>query len=166
MVGPLPVIHLCTLMNPTDFVSVAVKLSNSRLEAELRTAVSRAYYGAFHEARELLEECGIGFPQKELFGADVHTKVRYCLANADDIDAAVAANKLNDLRSQRNYADYDLKTERFSPSHAKNVTARIQMAIEIIDALRRCRSEPTFAQFQKKVRIYARDVLRLPVLEK
>jgi uncharacterized protein (UPF0332 family) len=150
-------------MDPTDFISLAVKLSNSRQEAELRTAVSRAYYGALHAARELLEQCGVGFPPKELFGADVHRKVRFCLANANDADAALFANKLSDLRSQRNNADYDLKTERFSLAHAKNVSARTQLAIEIVDALQRCQSEPRFGGFQEKVRAYARDVLRLPV---
>lgn len=150
-------------MNPTDFISLAVKLSNSRQEAELRTAVSRAYYGAFHAARELLEQCGVGFPPKELLGAEIHMKVRFCLANADDADAMLIANKLSDLRSQRNLADYDLKTERFSFAHAKNVTAGAQLAREIVDALERWRSEPGLGRFQEKVRAYARDVLRLPV---
>ena len=150
-------------MNPTDFISLALKLANSRQEAELRTAVSRAYYGAFHAARELLEQCGVGFPPKELLGADVHTKVRFCLANADDTETALIANKLSDLRSQRNGADYDLKTERFLLSNAKNVAASTQLAIEIADALQRCRNEPSFGRFQEKVRSYARDVLRLPV---
>lgn len=53
-------------MNPADFIALAVKLSNSQEEADLRTAVSRAYYGAFHSARQLLEECGIGFPRRTL----------------------------------------------------------------------------------------------------
>lgn len=44
-------------MNPASFISLAVKLSNGRQEAELRTPVSRADYGAFHSARELLEDC-------------------------------------------------------------------------------------------------------------
>ncbi|HEX7380161.1 MAG TPA: hypothetical protein VF278_23775, partial [Pirellulales bacterium] len=74
-------------MSPNDFVSLAVKLSNSAHEAELRTAVSRAYYGAFHSARDLLEDCGISFPPKELLGADVHRKIRFCLESADNGDA-------------------------------------------------------------------------------
>lgn len=150
-------------MNPTDFISLAVRLSGSRQEADLRTAVSRAYYGAFHAARELLEQCGVGFPAKELFGADVDTKVRFCLANTGDADASLIANKLSDLRSQRNFADYDLKSDRFSPAHPKNVTVCSQLAIEIVDWLEQCRSEPSFGSFRDKVRAYARDVLRLPI---
>lgn len=150
-------------MNPVDFVGLAVELSNSRQEARLRTAVSRAYYGAFHAARELLEDCGIGFPPKELFGGDVHRKVRFCLANSGDEDAALIANKLSDLRSQRNYADYDLKTLRFSASVPENVRTNTQLAIKMIDVLERCRREPIFTQLRANVRSYAHDVLRLPV---
>lgn len=150
-------------MNPADFISLAIKLSNSQQEAELRTAVSRAYYGAFHAARELLEECGIRFPPKQLFGADVHRKVRYCLANANNKDSMLAADRLHSLRWKRNGADYDLKTVDFSVSNLKNVIACRQLAIEIADALQRCRSVQALPDFRQKARAYARDVLRLPV---
>ena len=150
-------------MNPSDFISLAVKLSYSRQEAELRTAVSRAYYGAFHVAREALEDCGICFPGKELFGADIHRKVRFCCASAGDMDASMAANKLDILRGERNYADYNLRTKKFSYTKVKNVKAVVQRAIEIVDDLQRCRTGAAFDQFRSKVRAYARDVLRLPV---
>lgn len=152
-------------MNPREFISLAVKLSNCRQEAELRTAVGRAYYGAFHAAREVLEECGVCFPPKELFGADIHRKVQFCLANAGDPDAALVAKKLNTLRRQRNQADYDLKTERFSLSNVKNVRSCVQMAIEIVDALEQSRSAQGFGPVREKVRTYARDVLRLPLID-
>ena len=150
-------------MNSTDFISLAIKLSNSQQEVELRTAVSRAYYGAFHSVRELLEECGIAFPPKELLGADIHRKVRFCLANAGDADALLIAGKFDIMRQQRNLADYDLRTERFSLASAKNVRICVQRAIQIVDALERCRGAPTFVQFRETVCAYARDVLRLPV---
>jgi uncharacterized protein (UPF0332 family) len=150
-------------MNPADFISLAIKLSNSQQEAELRTAVGRAYYGAFHAARELLEECDIGFPPKELFGADIHRKVQYCLANAGNANADAVATRLHILRRQRNAADYDLKIDSFSGSRTKQVTSNTQRAIEIVDALQHCRTGEAFQQFRDNVRAYARDVLRLPV---
>lgn len=150
-------------MNSADFISLATKLSNSRQEVELRTAVSRAYYGAFHSVRELLEECGIAFPPKDLLGADIHRKVRFCLANSGNADAMLVAGKLDIMRQQRNLADYDLTTESFSLSNAKNVRACVQRTVQIVDALQRCRGEPTFVQFRETVCAYARDVLRLPV---
>lgn len=150
-------------MNSADFISLAIKLSNSQQEVELRTAVSRAYYGAFHAARELLEACGIAFPPKELLGADIHRKVRFCLANADTADALLVAGKLDVMRQQRNLADYDLRTDRFSLPSVKNVTTCVQRAIQIVDAIDRCRGETTFVEFRYRVCAYARDVLRLPV---
>lgn len=150
-------------MDPADFISLAVKLSNSQQDSELRTAVSRAYYGAFHSARDLLEECGIRFPRSELLGADIHRKVRFCLAQTDNGDATLVVNRLSSLREQRNTADYDLKTDRFSFAHSANVKTTVRSAIETVDALQRCRIEPAFSSIRLTIRGYARDVLRLPV---
>jgi hypothetical protein len=38
-------------MDGTGFLHLAVRLSGGATEAEWRSAVSRAYYGAFHLAR-------------------------------------------------------------------------------------------------------------------
>lgn len=152
-------------MDPIEFISLAVKLSSSHIQAELHTSVSRAYYGAFHTARELLEACGIRFPPKELFGADIHRKIRFCLANSANADGLLAAGTLQVLRQQRNFADYDLKNDRFSFPNARNVRICMQRAIEIVDALQRCQSEASISPFRETVRGYARDVLRLPVVE-
>ena len=43
-------------MKPRDFLDVADELSDG--EAHWRSAVSRAYYAAFHVARRLLIELG------------------------------------------------------------------------------------------------------------
>lgn len=152
-------------MNPADFISLAVKLSNSRQEADLRTAVGRAYYGAFHSVRELLEESAIDFPPKELFGADIHRKVRFCLAHAGNPDAALIATNLDALRRHRNHADYDLKSDLYSLANFRNVKTCVQLCIGIVDALQGCRTDEAFDQFRETVRTYARDVLRLPVRE-
>lgn len=151
-------------MNPADFISLALKLSNSQQESELRTAVSRAYYGAFHSARELIEGCGIRFPRAELFGADIHRKVRFCLAHADNDDAALVVNRLSSLREQRNHADYDLTSDRFSVANSRNVKTTVRIAVEILDAIQRCRSEAAFPALRERVRAYARDILRLPLV--
>ena len=45
-------------MNPHDFLEVANEWITGVREAEWRSAVSRAYYAAFHVARLLLERCG------------------------------------------------------------------------------------------------------------
>lgn len=148
-------------MDPLDFIALAIRLSNGQNEAELRSAVSRAYYGAFHLARQYLQDCGVRFPRKETHGAEIHQKVRYCLSHSADVDAMFAGDKLESLRGQRNKADYDLDSVEFRI--AGNAVLRIRAAQEIADALRRCRAEPAFSQSRDKIRAYARDVLRLAV---
>lgn len=150
-------------MDPEDFISLALKLSSGARQSELRTAISRAYYGAFHSARLLLEECGIRFPRKELLGADIHRKVRYCLAYAGNDDTAFIVNRLSSLREQRNRADYDLTSGQFALSHSDNIKTNVRGALEVIDALRRCRVEPDFHEIREKMRSYAQNVLQLPV---
>lgn len=59
------------MMGGRDFLDLAVRLSEGRSEAELRTAVSRAYYAAFHVAKELLEDAGIALPNT----AEAHRNV-------------------------------------------------------------------------------------------
>jgi hypothetical protein len=46
-------------MNPRKFLSQARRLARANAEEDWRSAVSRAYYAAFHVARELME--GLGF---------------------------------------------------------------------------------------------------------
>ncbi|HEX7378744.1 MAG TPA: hypothetical protein VF278_16605, partial [Pirellulales bacterium] len=60
-------------------------------------------------------------------------------------------------------ADYDLKTGGASFSDDRLAKTSSRAAIDIVDALQRCRSEPTFSQLRENVRAYSRDVLRLPV---
>jgi uncharacterized protein (UPF0332 family) len=43
-------------MNGELFLTVAAELVSGKSEAHHRSAVSRAYYGAFHAARQLLQD--------------------------------------------------------------------------------------------------------------
>jgi uncharacterized protein (UPF0332 family) len=43
-------------MNPDEFLTLAEQLAGQPSEAARRSAVSRAYYGAFHLARGLVED--------------------------------------------------------------------------------------------------------------
>jgi hypothetical protein len=148
-------------MDPREFISLAIRLSSSRRESDLRTAVSRAYYGAYHVACEMLEGCGIVFSGKDLYGSEVHRKVRFCLRESGSHDAAKAGEKLGSLRDERNQADYELKLEKFD---AATVALLLQATHEIVDAVERCRQDPEFAVIRDKLRTYARDVLRLSLV--
>jgi uncharacterized protein (UPF0332 family) len=73
-------------MNGSDFLHLAIQLGQSNDEARLRTAVSRAYYGVFHLAKDLLAEFGVQFPATE----KQHSKLPHCLINSGCSSAEVA----------------------------------------------------------------------------
>ena len=118
-------------------------------EADRRSAVSRAYYGAFHEARALLRRCGISLPKTE----QVHVKLGYCLRDCSDPNAAKAGRQLDTLRAQRKVADYDLDDRRFASIHAAQT--EVARAHRIVETLDLCRSAPT-DDFRAKIRSHAR----------
>lgn len=148
------------MMEPREFISLAIRLSSSQREADLRSAVSRAYYGAFHVACEFLENCGIQLSGKDLYGAEVHKKVRFCLRESGDFDAAKAREKLGSLRDKRNQADYDLKGTQFD---GRTVALQLRITQEIVDVVDRCRQGASSAAICDNMKAYARDVLRLSV---
>lgn len=148
-------------MDPVDFVSLAVRLSGSHNEAELRSAVSRSYYGAFRIAKTFLADCGIRWPRKESYAAEIHRKVRHCLSQSANVDAMLAGDQLWSLRDLRNQADYELESTMFKAT--ANVATAVRIATEIVDSLQRCRSEPAFSEVRENIRKYARDVLRISI---
>lgn len=119
-------------MTGEDFISLAAKLSASTGEAERRTSVSRAYYGAFHMALAMLESCQIQIAS----GDNPHKRLYQCLDNSGDNDLRLIADKLNTLRRIRNDADYDLLSSHLT--NTRNVQRHLQSAIATVDAIRNC----------------------------
>ena len=140
-------------MTGHDFIACAERLAQSSAEAELRSAVSRAYYGAFHEALSLLRDSGVRLPKTE----QVHVKVGFCLRDCGDVMAAKAGRQLELLRNERRAADYELGDARFSDGH--KVQAEVARARRIADYLDQCRAT---TGFPLKVRAQAK-LLGLPV---
>jgi uncharacterized protein (UPF0332 family) len=85
-------------MDPRDFLVVAAEWVTASREAEWRSAVSRAYYSAFHVGRQLLNRAGFAIPE----GPTGHAAVWLRLANAGQPDIVEAGNNLNVLREYRN----------------------------------------------------------------
>ena len=73
-------------------------------EARYRSAVSRAYYGAFQLGIAILNSLGFRPPRN----ANKHFYVHVRLSNSGDSSVAEAGSLLSDLQSDRNDADYDL----------------------------------------------------------
>lgn len=87
------------------FIDYASKLAarNAATEAEQRSAVSRAYYGAYHLAKSFLERLGFTIQERN------HDFVKNCFVSSGQKLAKQVGIRLGDLRTQRNRADYDLK---------------------------------------------------------
>jgi uncharacterized protein (UPF0332 family) len=69
-------------MKGEAFYSLAVELAAGGKPEQLRSATSRAYYGACHKACEVLLSIGIALPS----GPESHAKLRWILNNSGDSD--------------------------------------------------------------------------------
>jgi len=116
-------------MNPSEFVDVAVHLAGhlQPVEGCKRSAVSRYYYAAFLETRDQLRT-------KRNFrfkGRDSHNAVIISLGRSPDNDLRKSGLKLEQLRSSRNKADYDIQGNTKSAS----VSEASQLAAQVIDVV-------------------------------
>lgn len=140
------------MMDFRDYLNLAVALVNGSTEAEWRSAVSRAYYAAFHVARQLLTSLNFAVPLAER----AHGYLWLRLANAGHADVRNAGNRLNALRRERNRADYDAHISVIQ-SIART---HVRRAEEIIQALDAAAIDPVRTQITDAMKIYERDVLK------
>ncbi len=89
-----------------EIVALAGKLfiTHSNSAAALRTVVSRAYYGAYHATGDYFVELGLSRGRQHNYHFD--------LLNCNQSEARLAGQVLEDLRSRRVIADYELEDER------------------------------------------------------
>jgi uncharacterized protein (UPF0332 family) len=142
-------------MNPEAFMVLAVKLSGSSGEAERRSAVSRSYYGLFHCACLLVEECGVVCPES----AEAHDKVAKCLQHSGDAAIDAVGKELNSFRTVRNQADYRLTDVRFTD--AKFIQIQLGVARRAFTTLLDARADT--GRIRGPIRKYAKGILKLPV---
>jgi uncharacterized protein (UPF0332 family) len=140
-------------MNPRDLLEVAEELASGPHEAYWRSSVSRAYYSAFHVARDLFAQCGFQVPAAER----AHTYLSIRLMNSQHPEMAETGTSLDDLRRARNRADYDIRL----PFEAARIPFRLQQAAEIIRLLDEAAGLPeVLERITLAMREYERDVLR------
>jgi uncharacterized protein (UPF0332 family) len=140
-------------MIPDDYIALAVRLAAGTMEAEWRTAVSRAYYAAFHAARRLLLDLKFAAPRSDV----AHAYLYHRLNNCGELSIRQAALDLNDLRQLRNRADYDWHIP-FIRQQAQSPPATAQAVVQTLDA---ARQEPTRTQITDAMKLYERTVLRV-----
>ena len=111
----------------SDFIALAGKIAGFG-DVGARSAVSRAYYGAFHEAQSVLATFGCRPKSGESHGI-----VRQLLEYTGNPDAIIAGRFLGDLQSARVAADYDLSSR--SMYTVKNAELYIGVANKIVGCL-------------------------------
>jgi uncharacterized protein (UPF0332 family) len=139
-------------MSGVDFLPLANRLAAGASESEWRTAISRAYYAAFHVARQLLEELGFRVPWADR----AHAYLTMRLNNCGDAQVQHAASDLHSLRSLRNQADYDMQR----PIRQSVAVAQTQISQQIIQTPLLAKHDPIRTSITATMRIYERDVLR------
>lgn len=140
------------MIDALEYFRLAEKLVVGTTEAEWRSAVSRAYYAVFHVARKLLVSCGFNVKR----GEQAHAYLWLRLANCGNPDLQTAANRLTNLRGDRNRADYEFQ-QTFGQSKAHAAVLRTG---EIIRVLNTTDSTPVRAMITDAMRVYERDVLK------
>src|SRR5947209_3435058 len=125
-------------MDFRDFLPLADTLANGTTEAEWRSGCSRGYYAAFHVARRLLLALGFRVPQADR----AHGYLWLRLSNAGATEVKRAGSRLNQLRRERNGADYDDHRTITQAAAVQNV----RLAEQVIQALDAAAVEPVRTQ--------------------
>jgi uncharacterized protein (UPF0332 family) len=136
----------------SDFLLQAQVWVHLGSEADWRSAISRAYYGAFHVGRDLLRNLGFVVP----FGDRAHAYLWMRLSNSGEVNVRRAGSELNRLRGERNRADYEIR-QKLAQIDA---LLQVQAAARIISTLDAAIAEPTRTKITEAMRVYERDVLR------
>ena len=132
-------------MNPREYLALAAELASADSAAKRRTAISRAYYAAFHVGAQTLRAMGFRVSR----GGAGHGEVAHCFANSANRETNDASRWLSDLHSFRNRADYHLDAVDVElPGKAAAAVANAQ---SIIDAIDRILSGPNRAQLQATI---------------
>ncbi len=142
------------MIQPRDFLVQADRLLASGSEVDRRSAVSRAYYAAYHLARVLVaKKCGVVVSKT----ADAHQTIQRCLMNSQHTQLRSAGSRLESLRGERNVADYQLTDARFAIPDTANFSVEMAKGVFAVIAA----AESNSQSFQEVIRNYASGVLKL-----
>jgi uncharacterized protein (UPF0332 family) len=140
-------------MTGRDFLAVANALAAGPTEAEWRSAISRAYYAAFHTAREFMNRLRFRVPA----GEQAHAYRWLRLSNTGDSAADSIGRLLRDLRGRRNNADYDLGR----PRSLANAADAVMDARDLISRMDAFVGTPAETAIRDGMRAYEQTVLKI-----
>jgi uncharacterized protein (UPF0332 family) len=118
-------------MKPREFVTFASKLFVLQPDSAAccRSAISRAYYGVYHSAREFLDGLGV----RTRSGISEHLYLQRLLKESQVGEAIELGQLLDNLHQSRKEADYELTNDR--PERRGQVQACVLRATEILSRL-------------------------------
>ncbi|MEX2316967.1 MAG: hypothetical protein WD669_07440 [Pirellulales bacterium] len=131
-------------MKGEDYISYAghlvAKPAGSHTVCQYRTAISRAYYGAYHLAAAALGQMGKHIQEN----ATGHRETIVALDKSGVSDAVDAARLIGDLQSARIKADYHLGQDRYFTE--ANVMLNLEDAHNLMTSIGKCLQEPARSQ--------------------
>ena len=139
-------------MNGKEFLDGAKNLARSQFEASLRSAISRAYYALLNVAIQFLTELGFSVEH----GPGAHGQAYRRLFNCGVEPMNKFARTLDELRTLRNQADYNMKSTDFK-DQATSVL-RVAKAATAIDLFNDSNKEPLRSQIRAGIREYERQM--------
>jgi uncharacterized protein (UPF0332 family) len=119
-------------MDGREFLSLADELAAGGTAAHRRSALSRAYYAAYHTGYDLISALGIALPRNHRG----HERVWQCLQYSDDASLIQAGAILRRLQNIRVKADYHLRDPH--PEYSNTVALYLRLAqrcIALLDAI-------------------------------
>ncbi len=145
-------------MDPEMFLELARTLSSTKGRPEFyRTAISRAYYAAFHVGSQVITSLGIQLST----GPGGHGELRNCLGASGDSHCRKISSRLQTLHARRIAADYHLDDSKVeAPEEAG--TACLEAA-EIMSFLKTFRDDSGKQEARLEMKRVARETLRLTV---
>jgi uncharacterized protein (UPF0332 family) len=139
------------MIRPEDFLDQAEHWISLPAEVDWRSAVSRAYYAAFHGARQIFLDLGFRPPH----GPQAHGYLWMRLSNCGDPILRVTGADRNELSRFRNRVDYDIGLD-IDPNDAASA---VLMARRILQQIPAGLVEPVRSQIITAIRDYERNVL-------
>jgi len=140
-------------MTGNDFIAVAGKIAATYSDpASCRTAISRAYYGAFHLAKTFLAEIAFEPPRS----ANTHVFIQHRLAGSGQPAAVKVASLLGDLHEDRLHADYNLDNKQIET--VARARASVERAMRIQMALVECANTESKAVIKAGIEGYEKKI--------
>jgi uncharacterized protein (UPF0332 family) len=142
-------------MNPLEFITLAntLAVAPDSGPAGYRSAVSRAYYGAFLTARSLIQD-DIGIKCK-IGTVSAHTVIQMFLQHCHVPQAVQVGIMLSNLHERRKRADYDM--DHGEPEDQAISSESVAQANDIIERLQGCRVLAIRQQIHAGILQYKRE---------